>query len=95
MARRLGSHLLTEAMEARPDISLDSYDRLFPSPDTMPRGGFGNLIALPFQKEPRELGNSVFLDDGSMPWADQWAFLASMGKIGRARVEGIVREAEQ
>lgn len=95
MARRLGSHVLTEAMETRPDIGLDSYDRLFPSQDTMPRGGFGNLIALPLQKESRELGNSVFLDDGFMPWVDQWAFLASVGKIGRAQVEGIVREAEQ
>ena len=42
---------------------MDSYDRLFPSQDTMPRGGFGNLIALPLQHEPRQAGNSVFLDD--------------------------------
>ena len=34
-------------MEARPDIGLDSYDHLFPNQDTMPQGGFGNLIALP------------------------------------------------
>ncbi len=95
MARRLGSHLLTEAMEGRPDIGLDSYDRLFPSQDTMPRGGFGNLIALPLQKGPRELGNSVFLDDDFLPWADQWAFLASVGKVSRAQVEAIVRDAEQ
>ena len=47
LARRLGSHLLTEAMERRPDIGLDSYDRLFPNQDTLPQGGFGNLIALP------------------------------------------------
>lgn len=40
-ARRLGSHLLTETMEARPDVGLDSYDRLFPSQDTMPHGGLG------------------------------------------------------
>ncbi|MGK2899553.1 MAG: TOTE conflict system archaeo-eukaryotic primase domain-containing protein [Burkholderiaceae bacterium] len=95
MARRLGSHLLTEAMEGRPDIGLDSYDRLFPSQDTMPRGGFGNLIALPLQKGPRELGNSVFLDDDFQPWADQWAFLAGVGKVTRAQVEAIVRDAEQ
>ncbi len=31
MARRLASHVLTEAMEGRPDIGLDSYDRLFPT----------------------------------------------------------------
>src|SRR5438034_7732456 len=61
LARKLGSYLLTEAMEGRPDLGLDSYDRLFPSQDTMPRGGFGNLIALPLTKEPRELGNRVLL----------------------------------
>jgi superfamily II DNA or RNA helicase len=95
MARRLGCHLLTEAMEARPDIGFDSYDRLFPSQDTMPRGGFGNLIALPLQKEPRTSGNSVFLDDDFTPWSDQWAFLSSLSRVARSQVEAIVREAEQ
>jgi superfamily II DNA or RNA helicase/very-short-patch-repair endonuclease len=95
LARRLGSHVLTETMEARPDIGLDSYDRLFPSQDTLPQGGFGNLIALPLQKEARESANSVFLDDDLVPWADQWTFLASVRKIGRAQVEGIVEQAER
>ncbi len=62
LARRLGSHVLTETMESRPELGLDSYDRLFPNQDTMPQGGFGNLIALPLQKAPRDQGNSVFLD---------------------------------
>jgi len=95
LARRLGSHVLTETMEGRPDIGLDSYDRLFPNQDTMPQGGFGNLIALPLQKGPRKQDNSVFLDDGFVPWADQWAFLASVRKIGRSQVEGVVQEAER
>ena len=95
LARRLGAHLLTEAMEGRPDIGLDSYDRLFPNQDTMPQGGFGNLIALPLQKGPRDQGNSVFLDDQLVPWADQWSFLASVRKIGRAHVEAITQEAER
>jgi superfamily II DNA or RNA helicase len=95
LARRLGSHALTETMEGRPDIGLDSYDRLFPSQDTMPQGGFGNLIALPLQKGPRKQENSVFLDDDLAPWADQWAFLASTRKIGRTQVESIVQEAER
>ncbi|MCL4853421.1 MAG: hypothetical protein KJZ78_18865, partial [Bryobacteraceae bacterium] len=47
LARRLGAHILTETMECRPEIGLDSYDRLFPNQDTLPQGGFGNLIALP------------------------------------------------
>ena len=95
LARRMASHVLTETMEGRPDIGLDSYDRLFPNQDTMPQGGFGNLIALPLQKGPRKQDNSVFLDDSLVPWADQWALLASVRKIGRAQVEMIVQGAER
>jgi superfamily II DNA or RNA helicase/very-short-patch-repair endonuclease len=95
LARRLASHVLTETMEGRPDVGLDSYDRLFPNQDTMPQGGFGNLIALPLQKGPRRQDNSVFLNDDFVPWADQWAFLASVRKIGRSQVERIVQDAER
>jgi superfamily II DNA or RNA helicase len=95
LARKLGSHLITESMERRPDIGLDSYDRFFPNQDTLPQGGFGNLIALPLQKGPRELGNTVFLDDHLVPHADQWAFLSQIQKLGRAEVEAIVQAAER
>jgi superfamily II DNA or RNA helicase len=95
LARRLGSHILTETMEGRPDVGLDSYDRLFPNQDTLPQGGFGNLIALPLQKGPRGQGHSLFLDDQFEPWADQWAFLAAVRKITRAQAESIVQDAER
>jgi len=36
----------------------------------MPKGGFGNLIALPLQKKPREYGGSVFVDEGFLPYSD-------------------------
>lgn len=94
VARKLGAHILTETMERRPDIGLDSYDRFFPNQDTLPRGGFGNLIALPLQKKPRERGNSVFLDERFIPYGDQWAFLSKISKISRREAEEIVREAE-
>ena len=94
LARKLGSYLLTETMERRPELGLGSYDRLFPNQDTLPKGGFGNLIALPLQKQPRERGNTVFLDEQFQPYRDQWAFLASIRKIRRQRVEALVREAE-
>ncbi len=94
LARKLGSHLLTETMETRPDIGLASYDRLFPNQDTLPKGGFGNLIALPLQKRSRDRGNSVFVDETLNPFPDQWGFLSSLRKIGRSRVEALVREAE-
>jgi superfamily II DNA or RNA helicase/very-short-patch-repair endonuclease len=94
-ARRLGSHVLTETMERRPDIGLDSYDRFFPNQDTLPRGGFGNLIALPLQKQPREAGNSVFVDGAFSPHADQWAFLASIERISSTTAEEIVSRADR
>lgn len=95
LARRLGAHVLTETMQRRPDIGLDSYDRLFPNQDTLPQGGFGNLIALPLQKQPRELGNSVFLDERRLPYLDQWAFLSGLRKIDRSTIERLVRDAER
>lgn len=95
LARRLGSHLLTETMERRPDLGFDSYDRLFPSQDTLPQGGFGNLIALPLQKSSRDKGNSVFLDERLIPWTDQWAFLAGLPRIDRVQAERIVQVAER
>ena len=73
MARSMGCYLITETMSRRHELSMDSYDRLFPSQDTMPRGGFGNLIALPLQKKPRESGCSVFVDADLQPYPDQWA----------------------
>jgi superfamily II DNA or RNA helicase len=94
-ARKLGCHLLTEAMALRHELSMGSYDRLFPSQDTMPRGGFGNLIALPLQRGPRRHGNSIFLDDDfvAIPDDRQWEFLASVARIDPATVERIAAEA--
>jgi len=94
LARKLGAHVLTETMDRRPEIGLESYDRFFPNQDTLPQGGFGNLIALPLQKRPRESGNSVFLDDNLVPFPDQWTYLSSIRSIGRREVEGVVRSAE-
>jgi hypothetical protein len=54
IARRMGCYLITATMNRRHELGMQSYDRLFPNQDTMPRGGFGNLIALPLQHEPRQ-----------------------------------------
>ena len=93
VARRLGAHLLTEAMEGHPDIGFGSYDRFFPSQDSLPEGGFGNLIALPLQGGPRRAGNSLFLDDDFEPHRDQWAFLSSLGRLSAREVTAIADEA--
>ena len=94
LARKLGSYILTETMEHRPEIGLASYDRLFPNQDTLPKGGFGNLIALPMQKAPRAHGNSVFIDETFTPHPDQWAFLSKIPCMSRNRIETLASDAE-
>src|ERR1039458_3094080 len=93
-ARQLGALLITDTMERRPEIGFASYDRLFPSQDTLPVGGFGNLIALPLQRAARECGNSVFIDHQLQPYEEQWAFLSALPRVSREAVTRLVREAE-
>ena len=92
-ARRLGAFLITDTMERVPDIGFRSYDRLFPSQDTMPAGGFGNLIALPLQGLARSSGNSVFIDESCSPYSDQWDFLSAIEPMARSRVDHLIEEA--
>ena len=81
-ARAMGMGLLRQAMTARGELDLDSYDRFFPSQDFMPTGSFGNLIALPLQGERVRHGATVFLDPASMrPWPDQWAVLSGVSRM--------------
>lgn len=93
LARKLGAAILTRTMERRHQLGLDSYDRFFPSQDTMPKGGFGNLIAFPLQHMPRTHGNSTFLDANFNPHPDQWAFLAGVQRMTFAEIETLVRDA--
>lgn len=92
-ARRLGSAILSHTCARIRQLKLSSYDRLFPNQDILPKGGFGNLIALPLQKKPREQGCSVFVDADLQAYGDQWAFLASMRRIGRNVLESTILRA--
>ena len=92
-ARQMGAALITETMATRPSMGLDSYDRLFPSQDNIPKGGFGNLIALPLQRGPAQNGNSLFVDDDLRVYSDQWAFLSSLQRMSIDRVQQLAQEA--
>ncbi|MCC7042108.1 MAG: DEAD/DEAH box helicase family protein [Burkholderiales bacterium] len=92
-ARRLGAAIISHACTRTRQLQLTSYDRLFPNQDTMPKGGFGNLIALPLQKKPRERGFSVFVDAGLQPYPDQWAFLASVARMPARDIEPTILRA--
>ena len=92
LARKFGAALLTFSMNRRHEINFRSYDRLFPSQDTIPKGGFGNLIALPFQKSARKNNHSEFVNESLEPYGDQWAFLSSIQKISEDRIETLISE---
>ena len=81
LARRLGTLIVAKASAVHTGITLSTYDRFFPNQDTLPQGGFGNLIALPLQQQPRQSGNTLFLDDNLHPFPDQWAYLAGVQRV--------------
>lgn len=92
-ARQLGAALISHTCNRSRQLSLASYDRLFPNQDTLPKGGFGNLISLPLQKQPRERGCSVFVDERHVPYPDQWAFLAAITPLPRFELENAILRA--
>src|ERR1022692_3832685 len=94
-ARKLGCVLLTRTLERRHQVGLDSYDRFFPNQDTMPKGGLGNLIALPLQFAPRKAGNSVFIDSDFQPYPDQWQFLSAIRRMTADAADEIVADAQR
>ena len=93
-ARKLVCLILTRTMERRHEVGLDSYDRFFRTRAPTPKGGLGNLIALPLQMTPRKSGNSLFVDFEFQPYPDQWQFLATIRRIAIGTAERLIAEAQ-
>lgn len=91
-ARLLGFGLLDKAMEIYPSLSFDSYDRLFPNQDILPEGGFGNLIALPLQREARLMGNSLFVEAELNIIDDQWQYLSQIGRLSKLYLNTLISQ---
>lgn len=92
VARKMASLLLEATMAEHSSVTLASFDRLIPNQDTLPEGGFGNLIALPLQRQPRYQGNSVFVDRQFRPFYDQWQYLATVQKISIPDIHRVIEE---
>jgi superfamily II DNA or RNA helicase len=92
LARSLGTLILAKCSEQNLRLSLESYDRFFPSQDYLPKGGFGNLIALPLQKTARENGNCLFVDTQFIPYQDQWQYLNQVRRLCFTEVRFILSE---
>ena len=89
-ARKFGTALITYSMNKRHEIKFNSYDRFFPNQDTMPKGGLGNLIALPLEGNARKNKNSVFVDEKFAPLEDQWEFLGGVKKLSEETMLSLI-----
>ena len=94
LARNLGAAIIKAAMQKRHSIPFESFDRFFPNQDEIPKGGYGNLIALPLQGRAVKEGHSVFVDESFIPYEDQWAFLSSVQKVSERVVRKTISEIE-
>lgn len=94
MVRAALFYIITLTLEEHPEISLDSYDRIIPNQATLPKGGFGNLVALPLQAAARKIGNSCFVNDDWMPYDDQWSFLSAIRRISKEEVVALVERSK-
>ena len=92
LARSFGSSLLTKGSEFINQKSFVSYDRMLPFQDTLPKGGLGNLIALPLQGKALEMGNSAFIDENFVAYKNQWEYLKTVQKIDKSFIEEKVKE---
>lgn len=89
--RKMGSLLLSKTMEIRDNLKIDSFDRMFPNQDTLPKGGYGNLIALPFQNVPMKYNNTAFLDRNFIAYDDQYSYLSELKKMSYDEVYNVIR----
>ncbi|MEG0870207.1 MAG: DEAD/DEAH box helicase family protein [Hafnia sp.] len=92
-ARRLATAILSHACSRTGILKFGSYDRLFPNQDLMPKGGFGNLIALPLQLLARSKGRTVFVDETFEAYPDQWQYLAGVELMSPKRISDVVFQA--
>lgn len=94
IAREFGSSLITEAAALNKTITFEAFDRMLPAQSTIPEGGFGNLIALPFQGKAQRKGNSVFVDEQFEPFPDQWLYLSQIQLIPHATVQKLIESID-
>lgn len=93
-ARDFGSCLIAEAAALNKTVTFEAFDRMIPAQSTIPEGGFGNLIALPFQGKAQREGNSVFVDERFEPFPDQWLYLSQIQLISRATVDRLIEDTK-
>ena len=92
LARQFGNALLNKGAESVNLKSFRFYDRMLPMQDHIPKGGVGNLIALPLQGQALKEGNSAFIDEHWNAYPDQWDVLLSKKKLSKDFIEDKIKE---
>jgi len=95
LARKFGNIILTLTMNKNAQLKLASYDRLFPNQDYLPKGGFGNLIALPLQGNAVKNNNSLFIDEEFIPYQNQWKLLENVEKLNFEELNRLIESHEE
>lgn len=92
VARKFANSIIQHAMQLNAAINFDSFDRIIPMQDTLPKSGFGNLIALPLRQEKVLEGKTVFLDDHLQQVDDLWESLAQVKQHSQAEIQTFIKE---
>ena len=92
LARKFGFALLEKGAESIDLKSFGYYDRMIPAQDALPRGGLGNVIALPLQGLALKSGNSAFVDENWNAYEDQLKALGSARRLTRKEIEDYIYE---
>lgn len=92
LVRNFGNALLDKGAEQVNLKSFKYYDRMIPAQDSMPKGGLGNLIALPLQGQALKDGNSAFIDENWNAYSNQWNALWSKPKLSQVFIEEKIKE---
>ena len=87
-SRQIALELIRRAFRLSEFDKEVSFDRLFPNQDSVPKNGFGNLIALPLQGKAVMQNNTVFIDpETGASYPDQWAFLKNVKRHSRSELD--------
>lgn len=87
-SRKLLLHILETAGIISQFDKNSNYDRLFPNQDYLSGKGFGNLIALPFQKKALDENNSCFIDANTLSaFPEQWNYLRTIKRVSVAQLD--------
>lgn len=89
-ARKLASSMISAAMEKSKLLTMKSYDRIFPSQDTLSNNGLGNLITLPLQGFARQQTNTLFVDRNFEVYGNQWDALRNTGKLSENTLDDLL-----